>query len=272
MALGLRNSFLQAFFYAAICFSLLFLAVILLLGTRNPTFEMGGNGEAQLFWFYYAPSAEASIWDEAGIVLIYLISFIAFFRLKLLFQKTGSSELFFLEFFIFSLLFEAFKCGSFVVDYLQWPPVLKIFFVRTVYFGRFFGLLAIFFSSLYAMQLDYQKYNILIGIIALVAFALSISISFDMDNLLSNGLFKLGDEQGLFIMMTALKLFSILTFVVAAFKRDLALLISASCFLLIGRELLLFTPGPVFIIMGGLFLISGIVLANYKIKALYYWI
>jgi hypothetical protein len=272
MALGMRNSFLQAFFYVAVCFSLFFFLVLFLLCTGSPVFEMGRNSETQLFWFLYDPQAPVSIWDELGIGLIYLISFIAFFRFKLLFKKTGSSELFFLELFIFSLLFEVFKCGTFVVEYFQWPEALNIFFVRTVYFGRFFGLLAIFFSSLYAVQLDYQKYNILIGIITLVAFALAISISLETNNLLSNGLFKLGDEQGLFIMMTALKFFSIITFVVAALKRDVALLISAVCFLLIGRELLLFSPGIIFIVVGGVFLISGVILTNLKIKALFYWI
>ncbi len=272
MALGMRNSFLQAFFYVAMGFSLFFIVIVFLLFTRQPLFEMSKNAQAHLFWFIYEHNAPVSLWDELSIVIIYLISFITFFRFKLLFKKTGSSELFFLNIFIFSLLFEVFKCGSFFVAYFNWPDAINIFFIRTVYFGRFLGLFAIFFSSLYAFQLDYQKYNILIGIIALVSFALAISVSFETDTLLSNGLFRLGDEQGLFIMMSALKLFSIITFVVAALKRDVVMLIPAVSFLLIGRELLLFAPGLIFLVLGSVLLLSGIILANIKIKALYYWV
>ncbi|MBN1798671.1 MAG: hypothetical protein JW822_08835 [Spirochaetales bacterium] len=268
----MRNSFLQAFFYAAVSFSVFFVVIIVLLFSQQPLFEMSKNAQAHLFWFVYEYNAPASFWDELGIVIMYLISFIAFFRFKVLFKKTGSSELFFLGLFIFSLLFEVFRCGSFLVQHFAWPETLNIFFIRTVYFGRFFGLFAVFFSSLYALQLDYQKYNILIGIIALVSFALAISVSFKNNILLSNGLFKLGDEQGLFILLSALKLFTILTFVVAAFRRDLAMLIPAVCFLLIGRELLLFAPGLFFLILGSLLLVGGIILTNIKIKAVYYWI
>jgi hypothetical protein len=272
MALGMRNSFLQGFFYAALFLSVFFFVVALLLFSSNPSLEISKNAEKHVFWFKYRAAPPDSTWDVTGVALLYLIGFTAFIRFKMLFKKTGSAELFFLALFIFSLLFEVFKFGGFFVHYLNWPDALIIFFVKAVYFGRIFGLLAIFFSSLYTLHMDYQKYNIIIGVMALVSFALAIYIPFDTQSPLSNGLFKLGDEQGVFILLSAIKLFCIINFVVAVFKREIFMLLPAVLFLLAGRELLLFAPGPVTLIIGGILLLAGIILVDIKMKALYYWV
>ncbi len=270
--MGMRNSFLQGFFYAALFLSVFFFVVVLLLFSSNPFLEMSKNAEKHVFWFVYGNQTPNPLWDETGVALLYLIGFTAFLRFKILFKKTGSAELFFLVLFIFSLLFEVFKFGSFFVHYLNWPDALSIFFVKSVYFGRIFGLLAIFFSSLYTLSMDYQKYNIIIGVMALVSFALAIYIPFDTQSPLSNGLYKLEDEQGVFILLSAIKLLCIINFVVVVFKRGIFMLLPAILFLLAGRELLLFAPGPVTIITGSVLMLTGIILVDIKMKALYYWV
>ncbi len=272
MALGMRNSFLQVFFYAALFLSVFFITVILLLFSMDPVLEMSKNAQKHVFWFIYNNPAGNSLWNELSIVLFYLIGFVAFLRFKVLFRKTGSSELFFASIFIFSLLFEVFRFGDFFVRFLGWPQTVSLFFAKSVYFGRILGLLALFFSSLYILQMNYQKYNILVGIIALVSFALTMYVSFDTQTVLTDGLFKLGDEQGLFILLTSLKLLTIVNFVVAGLRRDAMMLLPAVVLFIVGRELMLFTPGPITLTLGCISLIAGIVLFDTKIKAMYYWV
>jgi hypothetical protein len=272
MALGMRNSLLQLFFYLAFIFLLFLILIAFLHFSKQLALETNRSSVTQIFWFVYDNNPDSFFWNQVGILLLYLIPFIAFFRFKILFKKTGSSELFFLEIFLFSLLFEVFRCGNFLVDYFNWPVDLNLFFIRIVYFGRFFGLFALFFSSLYTLQMDYQKYNIVIGIIALVSFALSLTVSLETVIPLTNGLFKLSDERGLFILMNALKIFTIMNFIIAAFKRDVFLLLLAVSFLLTGRELLIFAPAMVFLILGGSLLLGGTILINIKIRDIYYWI
>ncbi|RPJ06077.1 MAG: hypothetical protein EHM28_10815, partial [Spirochaetaceae bacterium] len=137
---------------------------------------------------------------------------------------------------------------------------LGVVATRIVYSGRLAGLISLFTASLYALDLNYQKFEVVVGIEFLVSALLAFSISFDRDVVLSSGLHKPGDEQGLFIITLALLLLTVINYFLAAYRSHSFYTAGAMIVILAGREILFFTLDPVTLIFGTLILSGGSIL------------
>jgi len=228
--------------------------------------------ESYLFWFIYSKNIDSFVWSQLGIVILLILGFCLYIRFKMLFRKTGSAEIFFFEIFLFTFLFEAFRQVILLLYTYNLPVEFSIFFMRIIYFGRFSGLLAFLVSSLFALDIKYQKYEILIGIISLTSLGFAISIPIESQAILYSGLFKLGDEQGIFIICLTLKAFIVLNFLIASLKRRYLMIALASFFIILGREFLIFSSSIPLLILGTCIFMAGIFIFHSRIKMLYYWV
>jgi hypothetical protein len=225
----------------------------------------------QYWWFIYGSvpfSPEANKWSLGVGFLVLVFSLFGCYQLKNIYKRISSPEILFYIFFIFSFSLETFRIWSafLLLKNFHYSYSLGVVFSRVVYLGRFFGLLSLLMSSLYSFDINYHKYNLILLIIFLIAFTLAFVAPFDSSIVLSNFLFKLGDEIGIALISMSLALFALVTFLVAGFKKnnnDYILIAIATLIILIGRELLLFSLTPLVIILGVFAFIAGLFMFRY---------
>jgi hypothetical protein len=133
---------------------------------------------------------------------------------------------------------------------------------RVVYWGRFVGLFALLFSSLYCTELNYSHVYVLGGGSLVVALAIAASIPIDQTTFLSQLTWKLGDAEGAWFVNIVIAALVLLTAIGAsALKRDKRFLVVAGGFalLLVGRDLVFFMVDPLPLAGGILSLTAGAV-------------
>lgn len=271
MAFGSRYSFLVIFFSVAVALCVLFAAfsVLMILFLVNTDIDFFSS---QSFWFIYETTGHGMLESIIAAVCLVAGGFIAFYLFRIMFRKTGSAEVFFIALFFFSLLFEVFRCGMYLVEIAGIAEYFSLVGTRIVFFGRLFGLLCLFAASLYGGDFHYQKFEIVIGVSILIAGFLAFSISFDKAVMLSNGLLKMSDESGLFIIFTALKGLVIANYVIFNAKKHSLHSIGGILLVLSGRELLFFSLNPVFLGIGICAGIAGCILLYRTLENYYNWI
>jgi hypothetical protein len=196
-----------------------------------------------------------------GLLLVAGFFFATLFRV--FFKKIGQPEIFFFALFFFSLFLETLRLSTICFELLKLPPFFLIVLSRIVYAGRVFGLMSLFFASLYALDFQYQKFEIVVAVMLLFAFFLSFSVPFDSQLLLTDGLFKLSDEQGMFIIYFSLTVFLVLDCIIAMIRGRTILILIGVVLLLAGREFLFFSLSPLLLVVGSGCLIGGFLL-TYK--------
>lgn len=275
MLVGFRKNIL----IGGLLFSLLL--IIILISAIYFLFASGFNFndfsllKSNTWWFTYEflSSQYIHIWAFLSIFLILVFILISGIMLRILFKKTASPELFFYTIFLFSFSFESFRILNIFFYFYQTPLYFCIFNSRLVYFGRIFGILSIFCSSLYAVEIKYQKFNILISVSILLALILAYSLPMDSTILLTNFLYRLGDEVGIFFLNYAFVFFIILNFLIAAIKRQKRFfyIVLAVFIVLSGRELLFFIANPAMIIINLFLIAGGTILFSRQIDKIYLW-
>jgi hypothetical protein len=143
---------------------------------------------------------------------------------------------------------------------------------RLVLFSRFFGLLCLLVASLYAVGMKYVQYPVLIGGMAVLAFALAGVLPLDTSLYEPTFLYKLGDRQGYLFVRLILALLLVVNFVVAARvrrTRRFAVAALAAFLLFAGRELLQYGIAPLPIVLGAAALIVGFVVFVRQIVVFY---
>jgi glucan phosphoethanolaminetransferase (alkaline phosphatase superfamily) len=113
----------------------------------------------------------------------------------------------------------------------------------------------------------------MIGLMILLSLILAYSLPMDSSVLLTNLLYRLGDEQGIFFMTLAFSLFVLLNFLIASLKRQNRFLIImiAVFIVLLGREMLFYVVNPYMIITGFLLITTGTVVFSRQIDKIYLW-
>jgi hypothetical protein len=189
-----------------------------------------------------------------------------------LYRRTDSPELLFLMLFCLSLCLEAWRVGNLVFPVLGISPYLSGVVTRLVLFSRFFGLLCLLVASLYAVGMKYVQYPVLIGGMAVLAFALVGVLPLDTSIYEPTFLFKLGDRRGYLFVRLILGLLMVVDFLVASRVRRSRRFITAAAaafLLFVGRELLQYGIAPLPVVLGLTAVIVGFVVFVRQIVVFY---
>lgn len=229
----------------------------------------------QYWWFFYkeAPEEPGFLLNSIiNITIFLLFCFIAGIIFRRLYSKIASPEIFFYAVFLFSFSFEGFRV-FFLYIQLGMPVFFGLLFTRIVIFGRFFGLISIFLSSLYSLEIKYQNFGVLMGVVLTLSLIAAYIIPLDSSTILSQLIYKPGDEMSFFLANISLGLFAIINFLVAAYQRNKRFLYITLASLIIfgGRELFLFTTGPVTGSAGICLLFIGTFLFYKQMDRIYLW-
>lgn len=232
---------------------------------------------AHSWWLVYKdvqPGLNYYIWDTGGVMLFLLICFVAGIFLRKIYQRTASAEVFFAIFFLCSITFEALRIWNAYLILKGVSISICVIVTRFTYFGRIFGLVCLLFSSLYAIRIHFQGFGVLLLSALFLSFAFAYVLPIDRALIMSNFLYKLGDERSLWLLTLILKIAIFLNFLIAAAKRhDFSFVVSAFAALLIlsGREFLLY-HGPVLRLGVGLCIaVTGIWIFGRQMTKIYLW-
>ena len=165
------------------------------------------------------------------------------FRTRGLYRRSRTPVLPYLLLFFLTLGTECLRAPSAMLYAADSSIPFAVILTRTVYWGRFVGLLALLLSSLYCMDLKYRRFYMLGGGVLLVALAMAATIPIDRSTFLSQFLWKLGDEEGVWFVDLSISALTLLTTIGAAvLKRDRRFFMVAGGFLLLlaAREVLFF--------------------------------
>jgi hypothetical protein len=274
MPYGYRNNILTAgIVLMSVMLIAYFVTLILIVFTGWAGFEQifhkiedQASAETRSSWYH--------LWYSGGLFLLILICFFSCTVLKRLYQRTASAEIFFFMFFLFSISFEVIWLWSGVAIVTGAPVFLGILLSKILLFGRFFGLISLLFSSLYAIEMSYQKFPILMLSPVLISLALTYTLPIDSSALTNNFLYKLGDIKSHWIVTIVLEIVTILNFLIAAYKREkpsFAWIALGVLLILLGREMLIFMHSPLPIAISILLAIIGIWLFSRQIYRIYLW-
>ena len=207
-----------------------------------------------------------------GMASLLLFAVLANLGVRTLYRRTDSAELLFIMLFCLSLCLEAWRLGNLIFQAFGLPQYLNVVVTRAVLFSRFFGLLCLLVSSLYAVAMKYTHYSVLIGGMAVLAFTLAGILPLDTSLYEATFLYKLGDRQGYFFVRLILAGLTVINFLVAARlrrSRRFAVAAVAGLFLFVGRELLQYGIAPLPIVLGTALLIVGFVFFVRQIVVFY---
>lgn len=218
---------------------------------------------------------EGANWYETVWVPLFLAVFAigGWLYVQLSFQKTSSAEIFFFSFFLVSLSFETLKLMQLLFLVQSKPFLFNVLITRVIFFGRFFGLLCLFFSGMFSSWLQYQRIGSVLGISLLVpiALALVIPVSTDMGRDL---LFSLGIRREIGVAFYAIEVFGVLNYVISGVvlnNRDYFWMSGGILIILVGREFLFQSSGLIITLCGIALLCLGSILFGKKAHAVYLW-
>lgn len=275
MTLSARNRVLLAGIIIAALFFLVAVISVLTAFARGVTMSELVIEGVQYWWMTYREYVGGSgLWIPWVLIGVTTVSVVSGYLLRQFFRKTVSYEIFFFIIFLLSISVDGVRAGQLLFAIWKIPPYFGMILTRINYLGHFMGLFSLFASSLYAMNIQYQKLGTILGLAVFLAFVLSASLPVDSSELYQSLLYKVGFEKGLLIVFVGFELFTLLNYLQAAIVRGSSeyFLIPAAVFMVIaGRELLFFLGSPVTVVIGGVLLVGGTVLYGKRLHALYLW-
>jgi hypothetical protein len=207
----------------------------------------------------------------ASIMYTLAVSFLVYF----FFEKTQSPEILFFGLFTLSFTFEVLRLMLPLKELYGFSGVFLILGARLLFFGRFFGVLSLFASSVYAAGFDLQKQGTVVIAIAIAALVVCLGIPIDGFSWDTNLVMVSGYTIILRLAETGILVISVISFLAAAYTKGSReyLVVGLGAFLVfVGRDLLInadtwLTPIPGFIMLcAGTWLISS------KLHQVYLWL
>jgi len=191
------------------------------------------------------------------------------------FEKTQAPEILFFALFAFSFIGEFFRIAVPIASSREWPPAIIVGAARTLSFGRFFGVLSLLASSVYANGIDFQKHGRIVLII--VVTSLTIATGIPVDGLSHDTALApiSGYRHMLDLTEMAIAGIAAASFLAGAYVRSAGEFYAAAggIFLVtIGRDFLLRGDSWAAILAGAAFLIGGTWLFAVKIHRYYLWL
>lgn len=231
-----------------------------------------------LYLFFYGaeapfPLSQSMYLNLGSVLFLTVFSLIGWFIIRSYFKKTASAEMFFFMFFVISLSFETVRILQILLIIYEEAMFLGNLLTRIVFFGRFFGLLCLFFSGLFSSWLEFQRIGLVLSVSLLLPFALSSAVPVGTE-IQADLMYILGSRNEVMLVVIALEVFCVLNYIFAAvfLKQKESLMVALGmAFVVGGRELMFFAPQLVFIIIGSICLILGSIVFGRKIHALYLW-
>jgi hypothetical protein len=226
--------------------------------------------QAAAYFFDAAPLAPFAT-VAASVIYTLAVSLLVYF----FFEKTQSPEILFFGLFTISFTFEVLRLMLPFKAVYDFPGIFLILGARLLFFGRFFGVLSLFASSLYAAGFDLQKQGTVVITIAIATIIVSMGIPIDGFSWDTNLVMLSGYTITLRLAETGILVISVISFFVAAYTRGSKeyLIVGLGAFLVfVGRNLLInadtwLTPIPGFIMLcAGTWLISA------KLHQVYLWL
>ena len=225
--------------------------------------------EAVSFWFLRRPVIEVPMAPLLWQLLVLMpLVFVSLFYVRLLYRKTNSPELFFLSFFVFSLMGEGLRVLQIFYLLNDQSYFLSLVLTRVVWIFRLFGLFMVFSASLFGLEFTYQKLGNFVGMSLGLAVFLGANLTFQTTTLDSTGLYAPGDERGLLLIFLFLILLTLANFVFSAVvkKRPHSLgQMGSVIFLLAASQVAYFGA-----VWSGLLLIPGAALLGRKVQSAYF--
>lgn len=229
------------------------------------------------WWFIYknySPDYTVYIRNTGIILAVLILIFICFLILKNIHNRTALPEIFFFIFFILTIALESLRPLLILIHIYKLPVDFSIFISRIIYFFRFLGLFSLLFTTFYILEIKYHKYGILLIITVLLATTFAYTLPIDSSVLLTNHLYKLGNEISFCLTSIIIQSVCLLNLIVAYIRKKqkrilylgIAVLLS-----IIGRELLIFSPGIINNISGFLCLLCGLILFIKHAGKVYLW-
>jgi hypothetical protein len=225
---------------------------------------------AAAYFFAAAPLAPFAT-VAASVVYTLAVSFLVYF----FFEKTQSPEILFFGLFTLSFTFEVLRLMLPLKELYGFSGIFLILGARILFFGRFFGVLSLFASSVYAAGLDLQKQGTVVIAIAIAALIVSLGIPIDGFSWDTNLVMVSGYAVILRLAEAGILVISVISFFAAAYIRGAReyLTVGLGAFLVFaGRDLLVnadtwLTPVPGFIM-----LCAGTWLVSSKLHRVYLWL
>lgn len=206
-------------------------------------------------------------------IVLLLFSVISLYYIRYSFLKTNSSEIFFFSLFLISLMFDLTKSYITAFSYFRIPEYYNIYISRVCYFGKFFGLSALFMAAFFTSDVETKKTETSATLIILISYMLSSSIPFSTYKL-STMIQQAGYFSYFAFAVLSIELLTVLIFVFNYFQTGNMeyLMLSLSTMLIFtGREITFFTSEPLIFAAGLICLTAGTVLFTNKVHQIYSW-
>jgi hypothetical protein len=191
------------------------------------------------------------------------------------FEKTQAPEILFISLSVLSFSFEVMRLLTPLQKIWAIPSVYLLLASRTLLFGRFFGIFALFAAGVYAAGLEIQKQLNVILIITLISLLISLGIPIDIltwDSSFS----MINGYLSLFRMTeTVMLIITMLSFFISAWSRGTPeyVAIGAGSFLVyVGRNILLSGDTWISPLPGLALLVAGAWLICTKLHKVYLWL
>lgn len=207
-----------------------------------------------------------------GLSGLLVFSLLANLAVRGLYSKTYAPEMLFAMLFAACLCLDAWRLGILLARAWGLGTPLTALLTRLVLFGRFFGLLCLLASSLYAVGMRFSQYGLLIGGICLLAFSLASLLPLDATVLEWDMLYRVGDRRGYLFVRIILAVLISANFLVAVRQRGsrrYLLVALAGILLLAGKELTQHGVAPLPAALGTGLLVVGYVLFTRQIGVFY---
>jgi hypothetical protein len=276
MLIGIRNNILLTGILLSLIFIAGFSLFLYAIFSADRTVDDTIFEEHHYWWFVYGEVKENNYFFISviiGLAILLVFSFSFGLAFRSLFKRIASPEVFFFSLFLSLLSLESFRLLNLFFR-LSWNFVFPgIICSRIVYFGRFFGLLCFLLSSLYSIEVKYQKYGNLLGVAFILSIILTYIVPLDSSVFLSTFLYKLGDEMGVFIIYFGLSFIILINFIVATIMRQrrFIYIVIASIFILVGRDFFSFNINPLTLVLGFISILSGTILFYVQMGKIYLW-
>jgi len=221
--------------------------------------------------------------DRPYVYLVQILVLLAFcliagILLHISFRKTSSAEIFFFFLFLFLTSLEGTRLLILAVNLRELPFENAAALSRLVYFCRYLGTLCLFTSGLFASGLQYQRMEAVLGICALVAFSLAVTLPLDTGGDLHELLFRNSLERQFSIGFLIIQLFAVGNYFYAGWlnnNRNYHVMALGMALVLTGRELLFRQSsgetGPLLALTGMLLLFLGTAVFGKRTHEVYLW-
>ena len=244
MTLALRNTIITLGFIIA-CLVLVASAVLAfnLFVLDGALTSISTAPQTWLFWSWN--TAGLGSWRLIAPLFTGLVSVFGMFTFSRYFRKNTDPQVFFFSVFLFSLAFHMLKIGAVAVEVYDQAPVFGALLTRVMYFGKTLGIAGLFSAGVYAVGAHYQKLASILGILAILSFALSYTVPVRIDALLPSLSHQTSLDLGLQVLYSFLIGATLLNYALAAYmlrRQELLLLGAALAVAGISEELLFAMP------------------------------